>query len=237
MLSVSFCQMRQNSAAYVDGHKYVCLDAELRPLVTAADCLVYSFGISIDWSFDWEMEAFGCTVEAFDPSMEAEPDSGGGSVTFHQYGVGGQDGTVAGSGERLRTLETLVDRLGHRRRTIHYLKLDVEDAEWAVLAQQAALGGRSVLAQNVQQLGIELHFMDHQPPERHASFYRRVYRSLEQLQRLGFYPFWSEPNPLQRPEWSVHGLEYNITHAMEVVWLKTRCVSGDGFQPKSGSQA
>ncbi|KAF0305900.1 Methyltransferase-like protein 24 [Amphibalanus amphitrite] len=216
--------IRDRSAAYVDGHKYVCLDPELS-LLTSDGCLVYSFGISIDWSFDWDMEAFGCTVHAFDPTIPAPNDSAGaGDVSFHQYGIGGRDGVLENSDAQLRTLETLVDRLGHRQSVIHYLKLDVEDGEWAVFQQQAELDARSVLAENVEQLGVELHFMDHQPAEQHVTFYREVYRSLLALQELGFYLFWSEPNPLQRPEWAVPGLEQNITYAMEVVWLKARCI-------------
>ncbi|XP_037088480.1 uncharacterized protein LOC119109047 [Pollicipes pollicipes] len=35
----------------VDGDKYACLDPPLK-LATATDCLVYSFGINYDWSFD-----------------------------------------------------------------------------------------------------------------------------------------------------------------------------------------
>ena len=220
-------QMRSGSLPYTDGHKYVCVDAEFS-LHTSAACLVYSFGISIDWSFDWDLEAFGCSVLAFDPTISADPaDARGGSLLFGQYGVGGQDGVVAGTGEQLRTLETLVRQLGHQERVIHYLKMDVEDAEWSVFRQQAELGGRSVLARNVQQLGVELHFMDHQPAERHTEFYRQTYGSLLALQQMGFYLFWSEPNPLQEAEWRVPGLEGNITYAMEVVWLKTRCADHD----------
>ena len=217
-------QMRSHSTLYTDGHKYVCMDPEFS-LHTSSECLVYSFGISIDWSFDWDLEAFGCSVFAFDPTINASSDSGGGSLVFHKYGVGGQDGTVPGTGEQLRTLETFTRQLGHRGRLIHYLKMDAEDAEWAVLRQQAELGGRSTLAGSVQQLGVELHFMDHQPTERHMPFYRETYRSLLALQQMGFYLFWHEPNPLQRPEWHVPGLDTNITYAMEVVWLRTRCVS------------
>ena len=34
------------------------------------NCLIYSFGINNEWSFDKMFESFGCQVYAFDPSMD-----------------------------------------------------------------------------------------------------------------------------------------------------------------------
>jgi hypothetical protein len=33
------------------------------------NCLIYSFSIGGDWSFDEQMERYGCQVYAFDPLM------------------------------------------------------------------------------------------------------------------------------------------------------------------------
>lgn len=41
----------------IDGQKAVCLDPGVAPEPGA--CLVYSFGISDDWSFDQVMESYG----------------------------------------------------------------------------------------------------------------------------------------------------------------------------------
>ena len=40
----------------VDGDKFICLDAIVKP---ASQCLIYSFGISNDWTFEDQMDTFG----------------------------------------------------------------------------------------------------------------------------------------------------------------------------------
>lgn len=52
----------------IDGQKAVCLDPGLTPPIGL--CVVYSFGLSDDWSFDIAMESYGCDVYAFDPSIK-----------------------------------------------------------------------------------------------------------------------------------------------------------------------
>jgi hypothetical protein len=50
---------------YKDGQKSVCLDDGLKPAIN--NCLVYSFGIDNEWSFDDDMAKLGCDVYSFDP--------------------------------------------------------------------------------------------------------------------------------------------------------------------------
>ena len=52
-----------------DGNKYVCLD-ELFYHIQNGNCLIYSFGISDDWSFEEAMANLGCTVRTFDPTID-----------------------------------------------------------------------------------------------------------------------------------------------------------------------
>lgn len=53
----------------IDGNKYVCLD-KLHKDVLNNQCLIYSFGIANDWSFEEAMAQLGCTVRAFDPTID-----------------------------------------------------------------------------------------------------------------------------------------------------------------------
>ncbi|XP_043239807.1 uncharacterized protein LOC122390692 isoform X1 [Amphibalanus amphitrite] len=203
----------------LDGHKYMCADAEFT-LLSSTSCLVYSFGISEDWSFDFDMESFGCTVHAFDPTTNDTAGYQNGSIFFHKHGIGGWDGQV--DGMAVRSLDSIAQRLGHAARTVHYLKLDVEGSEWAVFEQQVRNAEQSTLFRNVEQLGAELHFTWHLPVTFHREFYRRVYRALLGLQAMGFYPFAHEWN------WSsqlmdVPGFEHKLPSAMEVAWVKSRC--------------
>ena len=47
--------------ASTDGLKYICID-KLYADIKANRCLVYSFGLADDWSFEESMVALGCTV-------------------------------------------------------------------------------------------------------------------------------------------------------------------------------
>ena len=58
-----------DSCGALDGHKYVCLD-KLYANIQSGECLIYSFGIANDWSFEEAMAQLGCTVRAFDPTID-----------------------------------------------------------------------------------------------------------------------------------------------------------------------
>jgi hypothetical protein len=53
----------------MDGHKFVCLD-KLYADVQSGNCLIYSFGIADDWTFEEAMAELGCTIRAFDPTID-----------------------------------------------------------------------------------------------------------------------------------------------------------------------
>ena len=54
-----------------DGHKFVCLDKFYEDVINGR-CLIYSFGIAGDWSFEESMAELGCTIRAFDPTIESK---------------------------------------------------------------------------------------------------------------------------------------------------------------------
>ncbi|XP_064600696.1 probable methyltransferase-like protein 24 [Liolophura sinensis] len=92
-----------------DGGWEVCDDEPVRP---KHDCLVYSFGINNDFSFD-DMIAkhYGCEVHAFDPSMKMGDTRRSEKVTFHHLGVYGSN-TVINKGWPVKTIAEIKRMLG-----------------------------------------------------------------------------------------------------------------------------
>jgi hypothetical protein len=48
-----------------------CNDAAFNEIVKSKKCIVYSFGLGFDWSFDSALERLGCELHGFDPSGES----------------------------------------------------------------------------------------------------------------------------------------------------------------------
>ena len=72
-----------------DGHKAVCLDPAVAPIY--GDCLVYSFGINNQWTFDDAMDQMHCQVYSFDPSMGVADHNRTDRIHFYGIGLSGKD--------------------------------------------------------------------------------------------------------------------------------------------------
>ncbi|CAL4067937.1 unnamed protein product, partial [Meganyctiphanes norvegica] len=140
---------------FIDGDKPLCEDA-LFPF-PRNDCIVYSFGINEEWSFDEAMAAKGCQVHSFDPTMEVGDHQHSPGVRFHNLGIGGTKGMVSIEGMDQKvpvdTLENIMNSLGHKK--IYYLKMDVEGSE--IPAFQQIFSNNTDILENIQQIGMEIH--------------------------------------------------------------------------------
>ena len=58
----------------MDGVKNICMDT-LYKRVSSNTCMIYSFGLADDWTFEECMSNLGCTVRAFDPTIQGPPKS------------------------------------------------------------------------------------------------------------------------------------------------------------------
>jgi hypothetical protein len=167
-----------------DGGWYACIEPgsssedDVRFLGQQPDspCLVYSFGIRDDWTFDVAMRDAGCEVHSFDPTIGTPRRCRWGSdllphgcqpsgIEFHPIGLGAVDGEKlqvdedsakhGGAGE-LKSLSTIRRELGHQERELTILKFDIEGSEWPILQQIAA--GSSDAGGKVAQILTEIHY-------------------------------------------------------------------------------
>ena len=99
-------------ASQVDGDKFICMDNILED----SPCLIYSFGINHDWTFEDKMDQLNCTVHAYDHTIDAPPTRGQG-IIFHKLGLG--------KGDNMDTLDNIIMSNGHAKTTIQFLKVKV----------------------------------------------------------------------------------------------------------------
>lgn len=171
----------------------------VRPDGLSATSTVYSCGVGKDISFDLDLiRRFGVSVHAFDPTPECvawlHKQTLPKEFIFHAYGIADFDGhsqflppenpqyvshTILQSGLRgpgivvpVHRLKTIMSNLGHEQ--IDLLKMDVEGAEYSVLAD--LLGCKIA----VKQLLVEFH---HRWPEVGV---RKTKEAIVALNRSGY---------------------------------------------------
>ena len=154
----SFCK-------YFDGQKFVCMDSLIQD-ITRSECLIYSFGVANDWSFEDVMDDLGCKVYAFDGTVN-HPKRRGKNIYFEKIFIGSENNEI----KNTQTIPTILARYGHTNTTISYLKTDIEGYEMQVLPQALDEG----TLRNVQQIGMEFHKVD---DAKKTDFFIRLLRRL-----------------------------------------------------------
>ena len=96
----------------IDGDKYVCMD----DFQSDDTCLVYSFGIATDWTFEDFITQFGCYVFAYDPTVKY-PSNRGKKIMFAKKGLADFFSPT------MDTLSNFLKSNGHLEKTIQYLKV------------------------------------------------------------------------------------------------------------------
>ncbi|KAL5012344.1 hypothetical protein ScPMuIL_010895 [Solemya velum] len=133
-----------------DGGWDICEDEAYKP---KKPCLVYSFGINGDYSFDdGIVKRYGCEVHSFDPTMNIKEHKHAPSVWFHPIGLAGRNGEMDKIGP-IMTLGSIRKLLNHTHRAIDILKVDIEGMEWESLSEMKKSGALS----DIPQLAFEFH--------------------------------------------------------------------------------
>ncbi|XP_070555595.1 probable methyltransferase-like protein 24 isoform X2 [Ptychodera flava] len=140
----------------IDGGWNICLDVGIKPNA----CIVYSFGISNDWSFDDDMAEYGCSVYSFDPFNGYKEHKRSEHNWFYDIGLCDTDDDHVvhkyHNGNRTikcRTLRSIKKMLHHQQKTIDVYKMDIEGDELKVLPQLLESG----ILSDIKQLDLEIH--------------------------------------------------------------------------------
>ena len=209
---------RGKSVVY-DGQKAICLDSKIAP--SPDKCIVYSFGINHEWSFDEAMELYGCEIFAFDPSMNVSSYNRTEYIHFHQMALDSYDKKGWGKYEDVltRTLSSIYEILKPYHgdeAIIDYLKLDIEKAEWRVLPQIV----ESRMMDKVRQLGIEIHL----DSENSVSTFRQLAKILQSIEDYGMIRFDSRRNVLNSVVEFTKVENFSAVENYEIAWYNSRLI-------------
>jgi hypothetical protein len=177
---------------------YVMLDM-LRPAQR-----VLSFGIGRNVSFDLAMAERGHAVLLYDHTIEAPP-AGHPQFRFHRIGLGAQDEPD----RHLLSLATHVGALPGPPTRDMILKMDVEGAEWPMLAAT-----RSLLLNRFEQIVLEIHGLARLD---HKLWHTRITNGLRRLRATHTLVHVHANN--QAPPLMVQG--FPVSNLLELTWVRS----------------
>lgn len=170
-----------------DGGKWVC---GLSRLTEKKDCVIYSFGINEESSFEAGLLANTnhCKIWGYDFSVKGFakqiPYSQKHRTIFHPYGLAGTDHVSTGDEPTMYTLETLMKMNGHQH--IDILKIDIEGWEFETMTDILKSFSEKGLPLPFGQLQIEIHIWN-----KKFDYFLKWWEGFEEA---GLRPFWTEPN-------------------------------------------
>ncbi|OWF53498.1 Methyltransferase-like protein 24 [Mizuhopecten yessoensis] len=194
-----------------DGGWDVCLE---KNLVQKNNCLVYSFGIDFDFSFDDQIsEEWGCTVHSFDPSMNTPSYRRSSKVFFHNIGLSNFNGTTPDANWTMLTFQGLRQRLHHQKVLPDVIKMDIEDWEWHVIPEM--LSSKSL--NGIKQFLVEFHFSNIPEADSEGFWISKLFL-IKEIYAMGFRMTWATRNLLN--VWRSRVTGKDIIGCFEVTFIR-----------------
>ena len=116
------CEFEQRLGNTGDGGKWIC-DIHRFQQINNTNLLIYSFGSNGDFSFEQAIKGQlpKAEIHTFDMGLFKCPDN---VCIFHQARLGN------GKSDGSKSLPMIINELGHQKRPIHILKVDIEGSEF-----------------------------------------------------------------------------------------------------------
>lgn len=169
----------QGTVAGYDGQRAVCLDRKMMP--DPRKCLVLSFGMSQNWTFDKDMVEFGCDVHSFDSNV-VKNETRWGYLHFYRLALGSVNKDGFKKDVPVRTLKTIYESLESNYSVIDYLKVD----SIQVLPDIIASG----VMDSVRQLSVKVNLRESD----HLETIKQRAKVLKLIEEYGMVRFNSKPN-------------------------------------------
>ncbi|XP_037775239.1 uncharacterized protein LOC119572290 [Penaeus monodon] len=168
--------------------KDLCLDDKYK--IKAGNCVVFSFGINYDWSFEDDMGKFGCMVYAYDPTMGKTDHQRSENIHFFATGISNYKGTKL---LRLnnRVFMSRVDRFvnflraaGLEGEEIDVIKLDTEMSQVDFL-QDLLFNSRHLL-KKIKQIAMTVYTDVVEKSLSQGGFFQLLWPYLQMMKCAGF---------------------------------------------------
>lgn len=193
-----------------DGGKWTCgMSRYSAPSKESQKCIVYSFGVEDDSSFENEFlsrvetaEVWAYDFSVSDFGIQLEPDNRN-RAHFTQAGIAGKT-TSTDAQPSFYSIADLMKQNGHEY--IDILKMDIEGSEFEALdGLSEAFPASQGLELPIGQLLIEVHMKTHDTAQWYLEWWDR-------LAARGLRPVWTEPNVL--------GIAYNMVNGDPTIALE-----------------
>jgi hypothetical protein len=144
------CEFERRLGNTGDGGKWVC-DIHRYVQMNITNLLIYSFGSNGDFSFERAIkeQLSKAEIHTFDMGLYKCPDD---LCKFHQTRLGN------GKNDSSKSLQMIINELGHQNRQIHILKVDIEGSEFNLFEELFNSSTKNQIdAPFIRQILFEIH--------------------------------------------------------------------------------